>query len=58
MTDEWPLAPSEIGELAAELNWFAWDRAAPHLGWELRFAVADPAEGLAWAIEATDRAEP
>jgi hypothetical protein len=58
VTDEWPLPPSEIGELAAELNWFAWDRAAPHLGWELRFAVADPAEGLAWAIEATDRAEP
>ncbi len=54
--DDWPLPPADVGELTAELEWFAWDRAGPSLGWELRLAVADPAEGLAWAIEATDRA--
>jgi hypothetical protein len=57
VVDEWPIAPGEVGALAAELQWFAWDRAAPGIGWELRLAVADPGEGLAWAIEATDRVE-
>ena len=54
--DEWPLAPDEIGELATELRWWWWDAGEPSLGWELQLAVADPAEGYAWAISAHDAA--
>ena len=44
----------ELGQVAAELRWFAWDAYEPVFGWQLRLAVWDPAEGLAWAIAATD----
>jgi hypothetical protein len=40
----------------ARLRWWWWDAAEPPAGWELRVAVEDPAEGLAWAIAATDSA--
>lgn len=39
-----------------DLRWFAWDDAAsPEMGWSLRLAVEDPAEGVAWALSASDR---
>ena len=52
--DEWPLADDDLGGIVAELRWFVWDAYEPLFGWQLRLAVSDPAEGLAWAIAATD----
>jgi hypothetical protein len=56
LTDAWPVAPDEIGEALASLDWYWWDAGEPRLGWELQLAVADPAEGYAWAISAHDSA--
>lgn len=44
----------ELGEAISELSWWRWDAREPAAGWELRLAVEDPAEGLAWAVAATD----
>lgn len=46
-----------LGEAAGELRWHRWFPAWAESGWVLRLAVADPADGLSWAIDATDRAE-
>lgn len=54
--DDWPLPPDELGALAHELRWFAWDAWEPDTGWRFHLAVDDPAEGLAWAVAATDAA--
>lgn len=56
LTDEWPLAPNELGEIATELRWWFWDADEPDTGWHLRLAVEDPIDGLAWALTATDAA--
>lgn len=54
--DDWPVDP---GPAAEELRWYVWEpgsRAgtmAP--GWSCRLAVEDPIDGLAWALDATDR---
>ena len=52
--DDWPLAVDELGELAGELRWWWWDAHEPATGWQLQLAVEDPADGLAWAINARD----
>lgn len=52
--DEWPLSAAEMGDAAGELRWFVWDAYEPVVGWQLRLAVWDPVEDLAWAIAATD----
>jgi len=44
----------EVGDLAGELRWFAWDDGRAPLGWYLRLAVEDPDDGHAWAVEALD----
>lgn len=49
--DDWP----HIGEAIAELRWHRWERLEPSTGWALRLAAEHPADGRAWAIEATDR---
>ncbi len=54
LADEWPVAPDDLGRAIASLEWFWWDAGEPHLGWELQLAVADAAEGYAWAISAHD----
>ena len=54
MTDGWPVSPSELGEAVSELRWYLWDSRMPSSGWSLRLAVDDPADGLAWALTATD----
>jgi hypothetical protein len=56
----WPEAPDEafVAELGAalhELAWFRWAPPGPEAGWNLRLAVADAAEGLAWAVNASDQ---
>lgn len=56
LVDDWPVEPDEIGDALAALDWYWWDAGEPRLGWELQLAVADPAEGYAWAISAHDSA--
>jgi Family of unknown function (DUF6183) len=56
LADQWPVDPDEIGDSVASLDWYWWDAGEPRLGWELQLAVADPAEGYAWAISAHDAA--
>jgi hypothetical protein len=50
--DHWPTDP---GPAAEELRWFRWAPAEPETGWVCRLAVEDPDDGLAWALDATDR---
>jgi len=50
--DDWPLSADEMGEVAASLDWWVFTNQAAPLGWNLRLAVADPVDGLAWAIDA------
>ncbi len=54
LADGWPTGPEVIGDAVAALEWYWWDAGEPRLGWELQLAVADPAEGYAWAISAHD----
>ncbi len=54
--DAWPVPADEMGTIVAELRWFAWDAWEPDTGWRFHLAVDDPAEGLAWAVAATDAA--
>jgi hypothetical protein len=54
--DAWPVPPDEMGTIVSELRWFAWDAGEPDTGWRFHLAVEDPAEGLAWAVAATDAA--
>lgn len=59
---DWPADPAnleefagELGDAVAELRWYRWRSPAPETGWVLRLAVEDPAEDMAWAIDAVDR---
>ena len=54
LIEAWPVEPDEVGEALAALDWYWWDGGEPRLGWELQLAVADRAEGYAWAISAHD----
>ena len=54
LIDDWPVAPEELGQLAAELRWYRWDAHEPAMGWNLQLAVEDPAEDVTWAILARD----
>lgn len=52
--DEWPPDPSELGREAQSLQWFEWDPGERVGGWSFYLAVADPVDGLAWAVSAVD----
>jgi hypothetical protein len=52
--DDWPLSLDDLGGIAGELRWWWWDAHEPATGWQLQLAIEDPAEGLAWAINARD----
>ena len=55
LTDHpWPVEPSVLGDAAGDMEWYRWDEGAPEEGWTLRVAVADPANGWAAAVAATD----
>ena len=56
LLDDWPLDADEVGEVAHDLRWFAWDAGEPETGWGLRLAVEDPEDGRAWALLAMDAA--
>jgi hypothetical protein len=58
--DDWPVDP---GPAAEELRWWVWEPGATERvgaapGWVCRLAVEDPVDGLAWALDATDRLSP
>jgi hypothetical protein len=52
----WPPDAEELGDAVGELRWWLWDDGHVPQGWHLQLAVEDPADGLAWALEATDQA--
>ncbi len=58
---EWPADPSDgqfagdLGTAADELRWYVWSAPGDDSGWVLRVAIADPVDGLAWAVDASDR---
>ena len=54
LLDDFPPDPHELGDAVAELRWWVWDEVGPRTGWSCRIAVEDPADGLAWALDATD----
>lgn len=56
LVDDWPVEPDELGAAIERLDWFLWDDGDTTSGWQLRVAVADPGEGIAWAVSATDHA--
>ncbi len=51
---DWPPDPDALGRAVTELRWFWWDAHEPVTGWQLRLAVSDPDDGLAWALTASD----
>ena len=52
MDEHWPVDPGPGGGGARLVDLGAGE---PATGWVCRIAVADPADGLAWALDATDR---
>lgn len=54
MLEDYPPDPGELGDAISELRWWAWDPGGPEPGWACRLAIEDPADGLAWALNATD----
>jgi len=54
LTDQWPVPPDDLGQLAQELTWCRWDAFEPSMGWTLQLAIADESNGTAWAIIARD----
>jgi hypothetical protein len=54
LLEDWPVPPGDLGEAATELRWFWWDAHELAAGWQVRLAVWDAAEGLAWALTADD----
>jgi hypothetical protein len=55
LLEDFPPEPGELGDAIGELQWWAWDAGGPDLGWTCRLAIEDPADGLAWALDASDR---
>jgi hypothetical protein len=51
-----PVDADALGAAVAELQWYAWNAPDRASGWVLRLAVADPVDGLAWAVDAHDPA--
>ncbi|CAN5723826.1 hypothetical protein BH24ACT14_BH24ACT14_12460 [soil metagenome] len=58
---EWPTDPDDdrfVDHLRAaidELRWYVWTAPGNDSGWVLRVAIADPIDGLAWAVDASDQ---
>ena len=58
----WPDHDEDLDEFTAdlasaldELRWWRWEPSDAPGGWRFRLAVEDPADELAWAVEATDQ---
>jgi len=55
LLEDYPPDPNELGDAVGELQWWAWDAGGPESGWTCRLAIEDRADGLAWALDASDR---
>ena len=53
-SEVWPPDPDELGDAVADMGWWRWDGAQRPAGWFLGIAIDDPADGLAWALAASD----
>jgi hypothetical protein len=51
-----PPDEAALGTSIAQLQWQVWNAPDVISGWVLRLAIADAADGLAWAVDAYDRA--
>lgn len=51
---DWPPDPDDLGEAARRMAWHLWEPMGLVGGWGLHLAAADPTEGIAWAVAATD----
>ncbi len=51
---EWPPDPALLEAQLHGIGWYTFDAGAPVLGWQFRFAIEDPANGIAWVISADD----
>lgn len=56
LLDEWPVEPTEVGDLADEMTWYRWNAYEPDVGWSIQLAIADPVNDVAWALTAQDQA--
>jgi hypothetical protein len=54
---DWPVDPETITAAVTGLEFVWFDDGSPGTGWELRLAIANPEEGLAWAISAVDQSD-
>jgi hypothetical protein len=65
LTEQWPLRPDDVGEVAQAFRWYAWGSGEPVTGWSLRLAVEATGGSRrsgtvgahrrgAWAVAATD----
>ncbi len=57
LADEWPVAPSVLGEAINRLEWFTWQSDELDGSWSLRLAVVDATDGVTAAIESVDTPE-
>lgn len=51
---DWPPDPEAVGQAVERLRYYWFDDGSPGTGWELRLAIEDPSNGLAWAVAAVD----
>jgi hypothetical protein len=49
--------PSTLGDAISNLRWLVWNAPDASTGWQLRLAVEDPVDGIAWLVDAVDRGE-
>ena len=51
------LETTTLGDAIAGLSWFAWNAPDVVTGWQLRLAVHDPVDGVAFVLDAADRGD-
>lgn len=54
LAGDWPVSPSQLGEIAHQLQWWLWDAHEPQIGWRLQLIIEDPVDHLTWGINASD----
>ena len=57
LDEDWPVPSDELLAEAQELEWALWLPVGDSSGWSCRVAVADPGDGMAWALDATDHSD-
>jgi hypothetical protein len=49
--------PSTLGDAISNLRWLVWNAPDASTGWQLRLAIEDSVDGIAWIVDAVDRGE-